>query len=195
MNQVGAQRAIKNLIDLYSDVLVSGHYQRGTYRTIKDVIYSVLTPPRDYYHVGIQIRGVNEASFQDTNTAKPKRVPVYDCMVRVVERALPSGDEGEEQYFEAHAHFRSMVEGMVSLIAGSYWATPIVGSYHTYFEDLPICIQDPESNSEFSLVRGARSDRLVKVQNLDHTWFDPNNEVWTPLLISTIQFNLMEQMV
>jgi len=195
MNEVGAQRAIKKLIDDYKDVLVDGHYQQGTYRAINEITLSVLTPPRQYYHVKVQVRGAEDMSFVDRNTAKPRRKPVYDCMIHVADPAKASGTYWAEQYELAHTHFRSMVEGIAALVAGSYWASPINGTYYTYFQSLPICIEDPDTNSKFHIVRGGRSDRLIRVQNLDHTWQDPDNEVWTPLMYSTIQFSLEEQIV
>lgn len=193
MNEVGAQRAIKNLIETYQDVLVDGHYQQGTYRSIEEVVLSVLTPPRLYYHVTVQVRGTEDMSFPARNIVNPQRNPLYDCMIHVVDVARASGTYMAEQYELAHTHFRSMTEGMVAMLAGSYWASPINGTYYTYFESLPICLEDPDSNSKFKLIKGGRSDRLIRVQNLDQTWQDPSNEIWTPLFYSTIQFNLEER--
>lgn len=194
MNTIGCQKAIKQLVDDYAGVLVYDHYQHGTYRAIEEVSISVLTPPRQYYHIKIQVQDVTDASFggRATNIAKPKRHPLYNCMIHVVDAAIPSGTVGEEQYEEAHTDFRTMCEGIAAMITGSYWAGG--GPYQTYFQSQPICLADPNSNSKFSLLRDA-NDRMVKIVNMDQTWADPTTDVWTPILYSQISFRLEEQIV
>lgn len=193
MNEIGCQRAIRQLVQNYQDVLVYGHYQRGAYRSIEEIVLSVLTPPKRYYHVKVQVTDVREVSFagRPGNEAKPRRRAVYSCIVHLADAALPSGDVGEEQYLEAHTHFRSMVDGVAAMVSGSYWRSG--GTYASYFEDLPICIEDPETSSKFSLVRGTADDRNVAVQNLDFEWPDVDNEVWTPMFYSRVNFKLEEQ--
>jgi len=194
MNEVGCQRAIQKLIQDYASVLTHGHCHGGTYREIKEVTLSVLTPPREYYHIKVQVQNVREASeISPGNQAKPIRKPVYDCMVHVVDPALPSNMEGEEQYELAHIYFRSMCDGIAAMIPGAYWHSG--GAYASYFSSLPICIADPESDSKFSLVRGRQNDRGVRIQNMDHTWADPTNDVWTPIHYTQITFTLEEQLV
>lgn len=194
MNTIGCQRAIRRLIQDYQDVLVHGHYQLGTYRTIATIALSILTPPNKYYHLGVQVTEAEETSFgkRPGNEAKPNRKAVYKCIVHAADRAMPSGDVGEEQYLEAHTHFRSMCEGIAAMTSGSYWNSG--GTYATYFEGLPICIEDPNTDSRFSLVRGNADDRLVRVQNLDLHWADVDNrEAWTPMFYSRIAFSLEER--
>lgn len=193
MNEVGVQRAIKKLISEYSDVLTEGHYLQGTYMDIKEFAFSAITPPKQYYHVKIQVIGVEDMSFPARNIVNPTRNPAYDCMVHVVSLARSSGISLEEPYLKIHTYFRSMVEGMVASISGSYWASPINGTYYSYFEGFPVCIEDPDSDLTCKLVKSPRNDRLIRVQNLDSRWLDPDNEVWVPLLYSTIQFRLEER--
>lgn len=194
MNQVGCQRAIQKLIQDYSSVLTYGHYHGGTYRTIQEITLSILTPPREYYHICVQAQGAMESSeLAPGNQAKPKRRPVYDCMVHVVDPALPSNTEGEEQYELAHIYFRNMCDGIAAMISGAYWHGG--GAFASYFPSLPLCIEDPESDSVFSLVRGRNNDRGVRVQNMDHTWADPTTDVWTPIHYSQITFTLEEKLV
>ncbi len=192
MNEVGCQRAIQKLLQDYSGVLTYGHYHGGTYREIKEITLSALTPPREYYHIKIQVQGTTEASeISPGNQAKPDRRAVYSCMIQVVDPALPSNVAGEEQYELAHIYFRTMCDGIAAMIPGAEWKSG--GVWSSYFADLPICIEDPESDSKFSLARARQGDRSVKVQNMDHTWADPNNDTWTPIHYSEISFTLVEQ--
>lgn len=191
MNEIGCQRAIQKLIQDYSSVLTYGHYQNGTYREIKEVTLSVLTPPVEYYHIKVQVQGVKEASENPPgNQAKPGRRAIYNCMVHVVDPALPSNVSGDEQYEVAHTQFRTMCDGIAAMLAGSEWESCV--AYQSYFTGLPICIPDPESDSKFSLIRG-REDRSINVQNMDHTWAEPNTDVWTPIMYTQIGFTLEER--
>ena len=193
MNEIGCQRAIRKLIQDYEDVLIDGHYHQGTYREIAEVVLAAITPPREYYHFKVQVTDAEETSFgrRPGNTAKPKRRAVYNCIVHMADLALPSGNLDEEQYLEQHIDFRSMVDGVAAMISGSYWRSG--GTYAAYFEGLPICIEDPETDSKFNLVRGAADDRSVRVQNLDFEWRETTNDVWTPMFYSRCSFRLEEQ--
>jgi len=193
MNGVGCQRAIRRLILDYADVLVAEIEQQGRRREIADVVLSPLTAPRDYYHILVQIRGVRSTSFGGaaTNQAKPRRGAQYSCTVHVVDVALPAG--AEEPYEEVHTDFRNLVDGLEALFCGSYW--PGSATYGTYFAGLPLCIADPESDSEFSMLRGKTRDREVRVQNMDHNWTEPNSDQWTGILYSTLDFTLEEAII
>lgn len=193
MNVVGCQRAIRQLLQDYSSVLTYGHDHGGTYRTIKEIAISLLTPPREFYHINVQVQAIQEVSeLAPGNEAKPGRRAVYNCMLKVVDPALPSNVEGEEQYELAHIYFRTMCDGIAAMIPGSYWHSG--GIYASYFTSLPICIEDPGSDSKFSLVRSKQGDRSVRVQNMDHSWADTNEEEWTPIHYSEISFTLAEQL-
>lgn len=195
MNEVGCQRAIQKLIEDNKGILTYGHYHQGSYRAIEEITLSVLTPPREYYHVKIQVGEVSESSFgpRPGNEAKPRRRPVYNCVVHVVDAALPSGIQGAEQYELMHTDFTNMLDGMTALICGSYWQAG--GSYGAQFMNTPLCLTDPVTGAEYSLVRDQANDRLVRKQNLHHTWVDPDSEVWTPLLYSTLTFRLEQRIV
>jgi hypothetical protein len=193
MNEIGCQRAIRQLIQNNEAVLVHGHYHQGTYREIGEIVLAAVSPPTEYYHYKIQITDAEETSFgrRPGNTAKPKRRAVYNCIIHMVDLALASGNLGEEQYLAQHIDFRSMVDGVTAMVSGSYWRSG--GTYAAYFVGLPICIEDPESDSSFDLVRGAADDRSIRVQNLDFEWRDTNNDVWTPMFYSRCSFALEEQ--
>lgn len=188
MNEIGCQRAIRWLLEQYSDVLTYGHYQNGTYRTIAEIVLSPLTPPQEYYHILVQAEGVKEASdVNPGNQVKPPRVAIYDCTIHVVDPAFPSNIVNAEQYEVAHEDFRTMCDGIAALIAGSTWHSSSV--YSSYFTGLPVCMTDPQSDSKFSMVRGS-GDRGIDIRNMDHTWKDPDNETWTPIMYSRISFKL-----
>lgn len=189
MNEVACQRAIQKLIQDYSDVLTYGHIHGGTQRVIQSVALSMFTRPSRYYHIVVQVQQVREASeLPPGNMAKPPRKAIYDCVVHVSDPALPSNVDGEEQYELAHTYFRTMCDGIAAMIPGAEWHSG--GIYTSYFEGLPICIADPDSNSVFSLTRGRQGDRGVRVQNMDT--IDTDNEVWTPIHYSQISFSLEE---
>lgn len=195
MNEVGCQRAIRKLIQDHQAVLVAEFQQAGQDRQIADIVLSALTAPRDYYHILVQARETRSTSFGGTvsNQAKPRRGVQYGCTVHVVDVAMPTSVIGDEPYEEVHTDFRNLVGGIAALICGSYWAGS--ATYGTYFESLPLCIEDPDSNSKFSMLRGKQRDREVRVQNLDHNWTDPNSDQWTGVLYSTLDFTLEEGIV
>lgn len=195
MNEVGCQRAIRKLIQDNEDVLCSEMIQFGQQREIKDVVLSVMTPPVEYYYILVQVLRKIGTNFGGApgNQAKPHRRAEYNCAVHVLDVAVASGEAGEEQYEMAHTDHRILCDRIEALVCGTYF--PAGGTYATYFGGYPICIPDPDSNSEYKLKRGRTSDRVVNVQNQDTTWTDPNSDQYTPIFYSTLTFTMEEEWV
>lgn len=190
MNQVGAQRAIRKLIQDYADILVSGFVHQGEQREIEDVVLSVMTAPRAFYFICVEAANARSQSFGGNagTEGKPQRVGLYELSVHVVDAALSSGDENEEPYELMHSDFRTLCDRIEAMVCGDEMS----GTYAAYFTCLPLCIPDPESTSEYRLLRQRGTDRSVRVLNLDTEWQDPNTQQWTPIFYSQIQFSLEE---
>ncbi|NIR26609.1 MAG: hypothetical protein GWN77_06545 [Gammaproteobacteria bacterium] len=191
MNDVGCQRAVKQLIEGYSSVLTSGFTHQGQVRSIKDIVLSPMTAPRDFYFVYIGITNATTQSFGGNpgNEGKPHRAGKYQCEVHIVDVAIPQGSD-VEPYELMHVDFRELGNRFEAMLTGSYHAG--LGTYASYFESLPICLEDTQTDSKFTLERGRGPDRQVVKENLDHTWYDPDNDTYTPLFYSIIRFNLIE---
>lgn len=194
MNEIGCQRAIKKLINDNSTVLVDGLVEFGQQRRIKDIVMSVMTAPRDYYFVLVQVNQKTGSSnfTASANENKPHRKIEYTCSLHVVDVAVQSGLQGEEPYELVHEHHRVLCDRIEALICGSYY--PGGGTYATYFVDYPTCIPDPESDSAFRLMRSrGNADRSVRIQNMDTMWKDPSADQPTPIFYSVLNFSMIEE--
>lgn len=190
MNQNGARRAIVKLLDDYKSILTNGFVHQGVSRSIDHIFKSVMTAPQTFYYVLVQVDDSLTRSYdRNTREAKPHRSGLYGITIHVTDIATVESDD-YEPYEIIDEDFRELCDRIECMLLGTYHAG--LGAYGTYFASLPVCIQDPETESKFRLPRGS-SDRQVRVINLDHTWEDPNTDQYVPLLYSQIKFQLEEE--
>jgi len=188
MNQNGARRAVVKLLRDYQDVLVYGFVHQGQQREIKSIYKSAMSALDAYYHMLVQVEtGQTQNYARQANESKPHRRGGYEMTVHIVDAAIGQGTY-VEPYELMDEDFRELCDRVEALVTGSYHAG--LGTYASYFQSLPICIADPNTESKFGLPRG---DRQVRVINLDHTYEDPTNEVYLPLLYSQVKFTLEEE--
>jgi len=174
MNQVNCLKALRNLIIANEATLVAGTYFQGTYRAIQDVALSALDAPRGFYYYLIQVDTVSSQSLaQRSNVRNPHETCLYDCTIHVVDAAFMQADE-YMPFEQMTMDFRQLTDRTVALLRGIN------------------CMTYPGTYNEFELYGGS-PDRQVRVQNMDHTWEDAENQQVGAMLYSQMKFKLEER--
>jgi hypothetical protein len=176
MHQIECQRAIKNLIESGHDTLVSNLSYQGVQRRIDQIATTPLSPPVQFYYVLVYVSGARSFSYGRSNVNKTHEACVYDVDVHLVDAAYQQmGDN--VPYGKMSDDFRLFCDRVISLLRD----TDRFGAEPPYDEPC------------FRLLRGeGTADRVVRIENLDHNWYDNEGNLVGAILYTVLKVQVEE---
>jgi hypothetical protein len=168
MSELAVRQALKDLISNNKSTLVTGLYNQGASRSIKQITYSSLTPPQQYYFISIIVEEVSTTARFTSNAAVPPSQALYNVAIEMSDYAIAT--PGENQLYEKmDADFQLLSDRLVALLREQYWIT------------------DAVTNSKFRLI----NTREVNKNNLSSIWSDA--AAYHALLYCRITFQVIEE--
>lgn len=138
MNEVGAKKAVQNILHNNESDIFLGIIQYGVQRKFQHVTRSTLTPATGYYYVGIQATNKTKRVLLDPfNDVLKVKIPQYSINITIVDYL--GSVTGESELFESMTDdFNLVTDRIMELI------DPDDSDIITYFYD--------DNNHRFRLV-------------------------------------------